>query len=107
MIPKFLIRLAFYPSLAFNRLMCAMGIWRTWDAVDEHVIVGSLPRRKHLKRLYDLGVRAVVNLCGEYVGDTKALREFGMEQLHLATLDFYPPSEEDLHKGVAFSNKKR
>lgn len=95
-------RLAFYPGLWFSRGMAAIGIWRTWDRVDEHVLVGAFPSPRDLRRLHALGVRAVINLCEEHRGFDGELRQLGLEQLYAPTLDFHAPSLETLQTAVAF-----
>ncbi len=99
---RFLIRLAFYPSLWVNRLMCALGLWHQADWVDDHVAAGSLPSARELRRFAELGVGAVVNLCEEYAGDAAALASCGLRQLRLPTLDYHCPSREHLLEGIAF-----
>lgn len=96
------IHLAFYPALWFNRLLCAIGLWRQSDWIDDHVAVGSLPSAKDLRRLAAQGVGAVVNLCEEYTGDDTALRACGLTQLRLPTLDYHCPSEKNLWEGLHF-----
>ena len=102
MMLRLLIHAAFYPSLWFNRLMCALGVWHQADWVDEHIAIGSLPSRGDLARLKAQGVTAVVNLCEEFAGDAATLAELGLEQLHLPTLDYHCPAEDDLRRGLEF-----
>lgn len=96
------VRATFYPSLWFHEAMCAAGVWRKWDAVDECVLVGSLPSRRDLVRLRDLGVGGVVNLCQEFAGYLDTLEALALEQLHLPTLDYHSPSEEHVLHGLTF-----
>jgi atypical dual specificity phosphatase len=96
------VRLAFYPALWFNRLMCVLGLWHRWDWVDENVAVGALPSSADLRQLSAQGVAAVVNMCEEFGGDPRALRACGLTQLHLPTLDYHCPSQEDLLRGLQF-----
>lgn len=103
---RLLIHAAFYPSLWFNRLMCALGVWHQADWVDEHIAIGSLPSRADLARLKSQGVTAVVNLCKEFAGDAATLAELGLEQLHLPTLDYHCPAEEDLRRGLMFIDER-
>lgn len=99
---RLLVSLAYYPSLLFNRAMCAAGLWRRWDWIDEHVLVGMVPTRGEMEELRRLGIGAVVNLCQEFAGHSAELERLGMQQLHLPTLDFHPPTAEDMRRGVAF-----
>lgn len=106
MMLRLLIHAAFYPSLWFNRLMCALGLWHQADWVDGHVAIGSLPSRADLVRLKAEGVTAVVNLCEEFAGDAATLAELGLEQLHLPTLDYHCPAEDDLRRGLVFMDDR-
>jgi len=99
---RLLVRLAFYPTLWVNRLMCALGYWHQSDWVDDGVVIGSLPSATDLRRLSAQGVGAVVNLCEEFPGDARTLAACGLTQLRLPTLDYHCPSEEDLLRGVQF-----
>jgi atypical dual specificity phosphatase len=106
MMLRLLIHAAFYPSLWFNRLMCALGLWHQADWVDEHVAIGSLPSRADLARLRAEGVTAVVNHCEEFAGDAATLGELGLEQLHLPTMDYHCPAEDDLRRGLVFMDDR-
>jgi atypical dual specificity phosphatase len=95
-------RVVFYPGLWFARGMAALGIWRHWDRIDAHVLVGAFPSPRELRRLHALGVRGVVNLCEEHPGFERELKRLGIVQLHAPTLDFHAPSPETLARAVAF-----
>ena len=82
--------------------MCAVGVWRRWDWVDEHVAVGALPSARLLKQLADAGISAILNLCVEYCGNERRLAALGMTQLHLPTLDYHRPCAEDIARAVDF-----
>ncbi|RMF73270.1 MAG: hypothetical protein D6744_15855 [Planctomycetota bacterium] len=97
-----MIRAAVWPTLAINRAMCLLGVWRKWDWVDDAVLLGARPSRRDIARLHALGVRAIVNMCEEFGGHTRLLRRCGIEQLHLPTLDYHSPTVEDLRRAVAF-----
>lgn len=99
---RVLVRIAFYPTWWFNRLMCGLGLWRQADWVDAHVALGSLPSRKDLERLRAEGVRGVINMCEEYGGNLRALNACGLRQLRLPTLDYHCPTEAQLEEGVEF-----
>ena len=105
--PRFLIRLSYGPSLAMNRLMCALGLWNQWDAVDEHVLIGAVPGRRHIRQLRDIGVTAIVNLCEEFDGHRAEMDVHGIEHLHLPTLDYHCPSADDLLRGLEFLQDRR
>ncbi len=97
-----LIRASFYPTLFLNRAMCAAGVWRRWDWIDEHVAVGALPSARFLRHLADSGISALVNLCVEYGGNERRLATLGITQLHLPTLDYHRPCADDIAQAVDF-----
>ncbi len=96
------VRAGYWPSLLAGRLMYRLGLWRQWDVIDEHVILGAIPVWGDLKRLRALGVTAVINLCEEFPGEPEKLAAMGMTQLHLPTLDYHCPSLEDIGKALEF-----
>ncbi len=102
---RLLVRATFWPTLAFNRLMCLLGIWRPFDEVDPHVVLGALPSKAMLRKLRRLGVTGVINCCDEYCGDAAALSELGLEQLHLPTLDYHSPGAEHVRQALAFIDR--
>lgn len=75
---------------------------RWWDYVDPDVILGARPMQRDLKRLYQEGVRGVVNMCQEFPGPVAAYKLLGIEQLWLPTIDFQPPKIEQVVQGVDF-----
>jgi atypical dual specificity phosphatase len=98
-----LARLAYYPSLAWNHLLYRLVPGRRyWDRIDAHVVMGAMPLNRHVPDLAAIGVRAVVNLCEEYPGPLDAYRAAGIDQLHLPTIDFTPPSLADVRRGVRY-----
>lgn len=96
------IRCASYPTLLANRLMCALGVWRRWNVLDEHVLIGGLPTRGDVERLAAAGVGAVINLCEEFDGHERDFARRGLAYLRLPTLDYHSPAVADLERGVAF-----
>lgn len=101
-----LVRLSYYPSLFFNRMMCAVGIWRRWDKIDEHVYVGALPARTDIAALKAVGIDGLINMCGEFPGHAVEMEVHGMAQLHLPTLDYHSPSEQDMIRGIEFIRER-
>jgi atypical dual specificity phosphatase len=100
---RFVVRLLFHPTLWWNRLLHrALPSRRWWDRIDAHVLLGALPIEHVLPELQAEGVRAVVNLCEEFPGPVEAYARMGIEQLHLPTIDFSPPTLADIERGVAF-----
>ncbi len=95
--------LLFLPSLAWNMLLGrVLRLRHWWDPIDDHVILGARPFARDVARLEKLGVTAVVNTCEEYRGPVKQYEEYQIEQLWIPTIDFTPPSLEDVCKGVRF-----
>jgi atypical dual specificity phosphatase len=68
------------------------------------VIVGCAPFEAfgHVKQLYALGVRGVVNLCDEYRGPVDAYSNMNIRQLWLRTVDHAEPSLEHMQNAVHF-----
>jgi atypical dual specificity phosphatase len=96
-------KVLFLPTLAWNVLRYRfIGKDHWWNSVDPHLILGAFPFPSDVSRLAELGVRAVVNMCREHPGPVKAYRKFGIEQFRIPTIDFTPPSLEDIQRGVRF-----
>ena len=96
-------RLLFYPTLAWNLLLNRILPHRTWySRIDEHVWIGAFPFRRIVRELHAEGVRAVVNTCEEYEGPCATYEELGIQQLHIPTVDFTPPSVADVDVAVSF-----
>lgn len=100
---QFVAHLLFYPTLAWNLLLRRLiPARRWWDAVDDHVLIGALPLKWIVPQLESAGVKAVVNLCEEFPGPTEAYQRAGIQQIHLPTIDFTPPSLGDVQRAVDF-----
>lgn len=98
-----LARLLYWPTLAWNVLLGRLLKVRSWwSRIDEHVILGAVPFRADVERLHREGVVGVINTCHEYEGPCAEYERVGIVQLHLPTIDFTPPSLEDVEKGVEF-----
>jgi len=96
-------RLLFWPTLAWNVLLGRLLKVRAWwSRVDDHVILGAMPFRSDVDLLHREGVMGVINTCYEYDGPCDEYERVGIVQLHLPTIDFTPPSLEDVEKGVEF-----
>jgi atypical dual specificity phosphatase len=126
----YLTLVAFWPTLAFNRVYCLLfpSKRRLWDRVHANLVVGSAPLlESEIEHLYAReGVRAVVNLCREWDGhgagpshgfagvslpallggrdaaSRGVYARLGVPQLRLPTIDFDPPTLEHLLRGAAF-----
>lgn len=96
------IRASFYPSVAINFLLCRLGIWEPWHWVDEHVLLGAIPTRRDIRRLRDMGICAIVNMCEEFAGHEAEMAALGIRQLRLPTTDYHFPNEAHLLAGLDF-----
>lgn len=102
-LPPLLARSLFVPTFAWNYAQARILHRRHWwDAVDDYVVLGALPLKRDVPKLANLGVRNVINMCQEYRGPIKEYLKYKIEQLWLPTVDFNPPSLEDIERGVAF-----
>lgn len=100
-------RVTFAPTLAWNFLLARVFRWRRWwDEIDPHVTMGAFPFSFDVPRLGRAGIGAVVNTCEEYAGPVAAYRRAGIEQLRIPTVDFTPPTLEDVERAVAFMQKQ-
>ncbi len=96
----------FAPTFAWNYLLGRiLKVRHWWDPIDPQVILGAMPLPSDAQKLYDLGVRGVVNTCEEYPGPTAEYQRLGIEQLRIPTVDFNPPSLDDVRQAVAFMQK--
>ena len=76
-----------------------------WDRIDDGVILGAMPMASDAVKLKQEGVTGVINMCQEYAGPIAKYQELGIEQLHLPTIDFQPPSLDDIRRGVSFIHR--
>lgn len=85
------------PLTLFRSWLDGRGLW---CSVDGSVLLGVAPLGilEQPRALEALGVRAVVNLCDEYLGPLKDYEELKMQQLRLPTVDHQPPPVADLLK---------
>ena len=103
LISRVIAYLLFYPTLLWNSVLAStLQSRRWWDVVDDHVIIGGLPRERHVIELHRMGVRAVVNLCAEATGPTGLYEELGIACLRLPTIDFSSPNLRQVEEGIAF-----
>jgi protein tyrosine phosphatase (PTP) superfamily phosphohydrolase (DUF442 family) len=71
--------------------------------VNEWLWVGGSVPRSQYAALAALGLTAVIDLRAERCDDAAALAALGIELLHLPVTDRYPPSVEQLMKGVEWA----
>ncbi len=108
MYQRFVARLLYWPTLAFNALLGRiLKVRNWWDRVDEHCILGAVPLAGDPQRLRDLGVTGVVNMCEEYAGPETEYQRLGIEQLWLPTTDFQHPSSEMVARGAEFIERHK
>lgn len=69
---------------------------------DGEVVLGALPYSWDVPVLRRHGVRAVVNMCGEYKGPITTYEHHGIEQLWLPTVDGDMPTVRDARRAIAF-----
>jgi atypical dual specificity phosphatase len=102
-LPDWLARLLFWPTFLWNwGLGRVLKIRHWWDQVDDGLWLGAMPMPSDAKRLRQLGITGVINMCQEYPGPIAQYSELGIEQLHLPTVDFHPPTLKMIQQGVAF-----
>jgi protein-tyrosine phosphatase len=71
--------------------------------VNEWLLVGGGVRRSDYARLKAEGVTAVIDMRAERCDDAAALAALGIELLNLPVTDRYPPSVEQLMRGVEWA----
>jgi len=71
----------------------------SWILPDQVLAVGYPRTDAALAWLADVGIKVVVNLH-ERAHSDEAMARHGLEQVHLPTRDFTPPSPEALRRGV-------
>lgn len=94
-------RALFWPTLPIT-FARRVGQWTT--IVDDTVMIGGAPfdALGLPEKLYDEGVRGVINMCAEYKGPVRKYSRLGMSQLWLPTTDHFEPRVEDLKAAVEF-----
>lgn len=100
-------RTLFWPTFLWN---VALGRWlkrrHWWDRIEPQILLGAMPLRRDVPTLAAEGVTGVINMCQEYAGPIDLYREHQIQQLHLPTVDFNPPSLEQVRQGVDFIEKQ-
>ena len=103
-----LLKIMFLPTLAWTLLLHQlMPDTRRWyDRVDDRVIIGALPLKRHLDTLARVErVTGVINFCDEFEGH-REYSSFGMRQLRLPVLDYCAPSTQQLETGLEFIRRQ-
>jgi atypical dual specificity phosphatase len=104
---RLIARVLFVPTLSWNFLLGrVLGVRHWWDEVDQAVLLGAMPFARDVPALEQLGVGAVVNTCEEYAGPVAAYARAGIVQLRIPTIDFTPPTLDDVVRGVQFMQEQ-
>ena len=95
-------KMLFYPTLMWNLLLCRIVKGRNWwDEINDCLILGAIPFHGDIKRLNELGVKCIINICAESHGPLSEYKKFGMHYFHLPTVDFTCPSETSIDLGAS------
>lgn len=105
-LPDWLARLLYWPTFTWNYFLGRiLQVRHWWDEVDDGVWLGAVPLSGDAKRFKKMGITGVVNMCDEYAGPLRDYESENIEQLHLPTVDFHPPTLEMIERGVEFMNQ--
>jgi len=100
-------RVMYLPTLYYNALWIRWGFTfnrnhKWWNTIDTKVILGALPFRNDIKKLYAEGVRSVINTCDEYEGPIDLYAKFGIQQLYIPCADYTSPTMEQIENALLF-----
>lgn len=102
-LPGWMARLLYWPTFTWNYLLGRVFHLRHWwDKVDDGLWLGAVPLRGDAQKFKKLGITGVINLCDEYAGPIREYQREQIEQLHLPTVDFHPPTKDMIERGVDF-----
>jgi atypical dual specificity phosphatase len=73
-----------------------------YTKITEKIYLGALPTYTDARVLHDIGIKGVVNLCREYGGPRQTYEKYGIQQLHIPTVDSTSPSLENVEKAMKF-----
>lgn len=73
-----------------------------FSEITEHCYLGCLPTPSDVKKLDEVGIKNVVNMCAEYFGPRKTYKKYQIKQLRLPTVDSTAPSLKTIEKAIAF-----
>lgn len=96
------------PLILFMRCMSLLGMRALepfYSAINEHLVIGSMPLESDVNTLHELGVGAVVNMCREYPGPVEAYNHHNILQFRAPTPDLCQPHLHALIEGVTFMQK--
>ena len=101
----FMSLLLFWPTVAINRLYCALYPARRklHNRITTAVVLGAAPvLSADIDELHRQGVRGVINLCREWPATERAAkyRSLDIVHLHLPTIDYSIPLWTDIITGM-------
>ncbi len=101
-------KLVFLTTLIWDVLVCqVIRRQNWWDEVEPNLILGAFPTSSSVKRLSELGVCAVVNMCDEFAGPAQEYAQFGIDQLKIPTVDFSEPLTDEIQRAIDYINRHR
>ncbi|XP_063443400.1 phosphatidylglycerophosphatase and protein-tyrosine phosphatase 1-like [Mytilus trossulus] len=107
-------RIAFYPTLYYNKLMTKITNRQWYNRIDETVVLGALPLKENSKKLVeDENIKGVISLNEDWemkgmIPTEKEWKDLGVDQLFLQTVDYVgTPTQENINKAVQFIMKYR
>jgi len=104
---RFLARVLFLPTLAWNYLLArVLHVRNWWDPIDADVVIGALPLAGDIPAMRAARIAAVVNTCREYRGPIDAYVAAEISQLWIPTTDFTAPSLDDVESAVRFMQQE-
>lgn len=93
----------YYPTLGWNMLLGRLTkIRKWWHRVDDHLILGARPFASDIPKLVKENVTGIINTCEEFCGPIGLYNKHGIEQLYIPTIDFTPPSLDDVNAAINF-----
>ena len=99
----FLSQSILYPTLWYNVIRNSIDPNRTWfSEIEDQLYLGALPFGRFPRKLKELGIDAVINMCKEWNKAEQQYQKLGIEQLYLPTTDFECPSLPAIEQGVTF-----
>lgn len=101
---------AFWPTAILNLFLSWLcrRYHRRWDRINEAIVLGAAPLwHDDVHTLHRTErVTGVINCCREWNWHCDFYAREGIEQLHLPTIDFFPPSLEHCRRGVEFIRER-
>jgi len=100
----FIARIAFYPTLLMHlaRNWYWPDLYPWWHRIDPNIILGGLPFSSDVPKLAQEKIIGVINCCEEYEGPVNDYKKYGIQQLRIPVIDYFPPSMEQIHFSIDF-----